>query len=205
MNIAYVSFGFSKLADSDLLTKTEAIVTSLTGNTHYPTPSPILASVQAAATAFQTALVAAADGGKLKTAEKNEARETLLGLLRNLALYVQQHCQENLAILLSSGFDARKAPTPAGVLPAPVAVTLTQSALSGILDFRAKAVANASAYEGQMTMDVNKDDWGSVGTFTAARFKLEALKPGTTYWARARAIGAAGPGAWSDAVSAMAI
>ena len=48
-----------------------------------------------------------------------------------------------------------------------------------------------------MTMDVNKDDWASVGTFTVARFKLEALKPGTKYWARARAIGAAGPGAWS--------
>ena len=103
--------------------------------------------------------------------------------------------RENLAILLSSGFDVRKVPTPAGVRPAPV--TLTQSTMSGILDFRAKAVANARAYEGQMTMDVNKDDWASVGTFTVARFKLEALKPGTKYWARARAIGAAGPGAWS--------
>ena len=56
-----------------------------------------------------------------------------------------------------------------------------------------------------MTTDINKDEWESVGTFTSTRFTLEDLKPGSTYWARERAIGAAGPGAWSEAVAAIAI
>ena len=200
-----VSLSFAKLADANLVTKTNQILASMTGNTNYPTPTPTLPVVQAAATAFSSALTAAADGGRTKTAEKNAARTVLLGLLRNLALYVQQHCNEDLVVLLTSGFDAQKEPQPAGVLPAPLGATLTQGPLSGRLDFRTASVANASAYEGQMTTDINKSEWEDVGTFTATRFSLDDLKPGTVYWARSRAVGSEGPGAWSDAVSAMAI
>ena len=199
-----ISLGFSKLADANLVTKVDAIIDSMTGNENFPTPTPAISAVQAAATAFQEALALAVGGGVLKTAEKNAAREALLSVLRNLALYVQQNCRDDVAILLSSGFDARKTPVPAGVLPAPSGATLMNSPLSGVLDFRAKPVVNASAYEGQRTTDVNKDDaWENVGVFTSARFTLADLKPGTIHWARSRAIGAAGPRAWSDAVSAM--
>ena len=200
-----ISLGFTKLADGNLVTKTGQIIASMTGNANYTKPAPTLAVVQTTATTFSTALTAASDGGKTKTADKNAARSELLGLLQNLALYVQQTCNEDLAVLLSSGFDAQKEPHPAGVLPAPQNVTLTQSMLSGQLDFRGGAVVNASAYEGQMTADLNKDAWATVGVFTASRFSLDDVKPGTTYWARERAIGSAGPGAWSDAVSAIAI
>ena len=205
MKMPIVSLSFARLADASLVTKTNQIIASMTGNTNYPTPTPTLPVVQAAAAAFTSALTAAADGGRTKTAEKNAARTVLLGLLRNLALYVQQQCDEDLAVLLGSGFDAQKEPQPAGTLPAPQGATLRQSTLSRQLDFRAGAVANASAYEAQMTTDIGKDEWENVGTFTATRFSLDDLKPGTTYWARSRAVGSAGPGAWSDAVSAMAI
>ena len=126
-------------------------------------------------------------------------------MLRNLALDVQKTSDGDLAVLLSSGFDAQKERQPAGVLLAPDGVTLTQGPLSGELIFRSKAVVNGSAYEGQMTMDINKGEWTDVGTFTAPRFTLEDPELGKTYWARSRAIGAAGPGSSSDAVSAMAI
>ena len=78
---------------------------------------PALPVVQAVATAFSSALTA--DGGRTKAAEKNAARTVLLGLLRNLALFVQPHCDEDLVVLLTPGFDAQKEPQPAGVLPAP--------------------------------------------------------------------------------------
>ena len=117
MNKPLVSLGFSRLADANLVTKTNQIIAGLTGNTSYPKPTPTLAAVQTATTAFSDALTAAADGGKTKTALKNAAREELLALLRNLALFVQQNCTDDLAVLLSSGFDARKEPQPAGTLP----------------------------------------------------------------------------------------
>ena len=202
----FVSFAFSKAADADLIVKTDLIIVSMTGNTNYLKPTPTIASVQAAQTAFQEAVTAAADGGKVKTALKNAARDTLLGLLRNLGLYVQQNCNDDLATLLSSGFDARKAPVPAGILPAPDGVTLTQGTLSGVLNLRSKPVTNAASYEAQLSTDLNKEEnWKAQGTFTSTRVEFDDLTPGTTYWGRVRAIGAAGPGAWSDPISAMAI
>lgn len=130
----------------------------------------------------------------------------LVDRLRSLALYVQQECDGDLAVLLTSGFEANKAPTPAGVLPAPQQVTLTQGTLSGSLDLRGRPVPNAGAYEAQKTTSVaNPGSWESVQPATAARVTLEGLTPGTNYWARLRAIGAAGPGAWSEPVSAIAI
>ena len=64
---------------------------------------------------------------------------------------MQQNVNGALAVVLSSGFDPQKEPQPAGVLPAPEGAALTQSTLSGRLDFRAAPVMNASAYEGQKT------------------------------------------------------
>ena len=201
-----VSLGFTKLADANLVIKTNQIITGMTGNGSYPNPVPAILAVQNAATTFADALTAAADGGRIKTAQKNAAREALLALLGNLALYVQQTCTDDLAVLLSSGFEARKVPQPAGTLPAPVGTTLLLGALSGVLDLRSKPVVNARSYEAQMTTDVNKEEsWKDVGTFTSTRIALEDLTPGMTYWARVRAIGSWGPGAWSDPVSAMAV
>jgi hypothetical protein len=204
--IVKVSLGFAKLTDPQLVTKADRIINGLTGNAAFPTPSPSVASVQTSVTAFQDALAEAADGGRTKTALKNDARETLLTKLRTLALYVQVQCDNDLATLLSSGFDATKPPTPAGILPAPQNVTLTQGTLSGQLDLRAQPLTNAGSYEGQLTTDLNKQDgWETIGNFTAAKMTAQELTPGEKYWGRLRAIGAAGPGAWSDPVAAIAI
>ena len=165
-----------------------------------------MASVQTSLTAFQNALAEAKDGGSAKTAAKNAAREVLMEKLRNLALYVQLACGGDLAVLLASGFEAMKVPTPAGVLPAPEQVTLTQGTLSGSLDLRGCPVPNAGAYEGQMTTTIdNPGCCRSVDQTPAAQVTLEQLTPGTNYWGRLRAIGSAGPGVRSEPVSAIAI
>ena len=119
---------------------------------------------------------------------------------------MQKECGGDLAVLLTSGFAATKAPTPAGVLPAPQQVTLTQGTLSGSLDLRGRPVPNAGSYEAQMTTTIdNADSWESAEQMTSARMRLEGLTPGKTYWARLRAIGSAGPGAWSEPVCAIVV
>ena len=159
-----VSLSFTKLTDANLVTKTSHVIASMTGNSSYPTPTPALATVQTALEAFSEALTEAADGGKKKTALKNGARVELLDLLRNLALYVQQNINDDLAVLLSSGFDAQKEPQPAGVLPAPQGATLLNGTLSGVLDLRSRPVVNAKSYETQISTDVNKEEsWEDAG------------------------------------------
>ena len=206
MALAKISLSFARATDGNLVIFTDSVISKMTNNAEYPTPTPTLASVQTSLTAFQDALAEAKDGGPSKTAAKNAAREVLMTKLRNLTLYVQMECGDDLAVLLTSGFEATKTPTPAGILPAPQQVTLTQGPLSGTLDLRGRPVSNAGAYEAQKTTRIdNPGSWESVDQMTAARMQIEGLTPGKTYWARIRAIGSAGPGAWSEPVSAIAL
>lgn len=203
---AKISFAFAKLSDSPLITKADHILGRMEKSAAYPTPNPPLAALQAGVSKFQDSLAAAVDGGKLKTAQKNAAREELLEILRALALYVQQTCKGDLTTLLCSGFDAQKERAPVGELPPPHGVTLTQTTMTGQLELRAEPVPNAASYIAQYTTKLNDpDSWVDCGYPTGARIKIDDLTPGTLYYGRMRAIGTAGPSAWSEPVSAYAI
>lgn len=201
-----VSLSFARATDGNLGTFTGSVLVKMAGNESFPQPTPALASVQLSLKTFLEDLAEAKDGGRAKTAEKNASREVLLDQLRNLALYVQITSKGDLAVLLSSGFESVKAPTPAGVLPAPVQVSLTQGELSGSLLLRGSPVRNAGSYEGQLTTKIaDPESWEPAGKNTAARTTIDGLSPGTQYWGRLRAIGSEGPGAWSEPVSAIAL
>lgn len=203
---AKVSLGFMRLADSKVVIFADHVLTCLTGNSEYPNPSPALTTGRNLLTEFQDKLAESVGGGVVRTAHKNAAREALLSYLRSLALYVQEECNGELAKLLTSGFEATKERTPVGILPAPASVTLTQGTLSGSLELRGSPLNNAASYEMQRTTQItNPASWETVGQGTAARMTMNGLTPGTTYWSRMRGIGSAGPGAWSEPVSAMAI
>ncbi|HEX3816994.1 MAG TPA: hypothetical protein VHW03_01760 [Chthoniobacterales bacterium] len=92
----------------------ENVLMMMTGNTNYVSSFPSLVDVQAALDALKAANLAAQDRSITAIANRNQAREDLLGLMRSLAAWVQAHCQNNLAILLSSGFDANRTRTPVG-------------------------------------------------------------------------------------------
>jgi hypothetical protein len=96
------------------------IVAAMTGNAHYATPAPALADITTAVGAFTAAVADAVDGGKTLTAIKNERRAALVALMRQLASYVQATCNEDMAVLLSSGFPNQKPQRePFGVRAAP--------------------------------------------------------------------------------------
>lgn len=195
-----------RLADAKVVIFADHVFTCLTGNSEYPTPNPPLTTGRGLLTEFQDKLAEAVGGGVVRTAHKNAAREALLSFLRSLALYVQEACGGELPRLLTSGFEATKPRTPVGILPAPAGVTLTQGTLSGSLEMRGSPLNHAASYEMQRTTQItNPASWETVGQGTAARLTMEGLTPGTTYWSRMRGIGSAGPGAWSEPVSAMAI
>ena len=77
----------------------------MTGNAAFPSPPVALADLQAATDDYVTKCAAAVKGGQVDTAAKNNARVILVEMLRHLAGYVQIHCANDLAVLLSSGFS----------------------------------------------------------------------------------------------------
>lgn len=196
---------FASLSDSGLESKTQLIVSSLTGNAHFPTPTPTLAALQTAFDAFQEALVKAGTGNRVDIAEKNAAREVLVNLLRLLCAYVNLTANGNRAMLLSSGFSISKDREPV-IISKPENLKIENGLSSGELLLSVSAVKGAYAYLHEYTTDatLTPDSWVSTTT-TASKALLDNLQPGTLYYCRVGAVGANGQLLYSDASSRMVI
>lgn len=200
----HVSLSFAALSDADLDEFTGGVIDNMTGNTSFPTPPVSMASLGTGRTNFQDAMAAQAQGGTAATAAKNAARETLIGLLRQLANYVQGLASDDLTVLLSSGFDAantNRTPTP---LTTPSIVKILNEASTQLV-LRVTPIPNSKTYE--IRYYTTPGQWQSGGFSTQARrIVVAGLTPGTTYAFAVRGIGGStGHSDWSDPVSHMCL
>ncbi|MBE2281851.1 MAG: fibronectin type III domain-containing protein [Prosthecobacter sp.] len=204
-----VLLGFASAADHSLEETATAVSMKLYGNAAYPTPPVAAADFTAALTAFSNAIATAQQGGPADTADKNARREVLIGLMRQLAGYVQANCGNDLATLLSSGFDAvstNRASTP---LAAPTIRDIING-ISGQLIVRVGPVANAKCYELRYALigaGGAPGPWQDGGLFTNSRsMAINSLTPGGNYQFQVRAVGGStGYSDWSDPVSHMSL
>lgn len=203
MSTVRASLAFAQSSDADLSAFTQNIIDSLTGNASFPTPVVSVADLTTALATFNDALAAAAQGGPAETAAKNAARNALAGLLRQEANYVQGIAMNDLAMLLSSGFNNINTNRAQSPLVAPSIIGIDNE-MSTQLVVRSQPVDNARAYEVQYK---NGAGWLPAGIFTQARrITVTDLTPGTTYTVQARAVGGStGYSDWSNPVSHMAM
>jgi len=179
----------------------------MTGNKAFPSPSPDLTAVQAALDELNAAIAAQPHGGAKATADKNNKREALIGVLQRLAQYVQLNCGNDLAVLLSSGFSAAAAGIRTRLpLDKPSIVSVDNGNSSQLL-VKVSKIANARCYElrsAAIGAGGAPGPWQGGGSFTDSRsLPVNGLTPGTTYAIQARAIGSAGYSDWSDTVTHM--
>ena len=198
-----VSLSFAQLPDGDLSDFSNSVIAGLTGNALFPTPPVATGALQDLATTFVQKVAAAADGGRLATAEKNEARAALIAALRQDAAYVQALAGTDLPGLLSSGFLTVNTNTTSSPLPKPV-VDNIDNFQSTKLMMRLKPIPNYRAIEARRKQ--GSGEWQNSGIFTKSiRIVQEQLTPGTTYDFQFRAVGGStGFSDWSDPVSHMA-
>ncbi len=198
---------FLRQSAEQLVATASAVITGLTNNTAFPTPTVDLKTVQAAADSLNEALAAQVHGGTAATAEKNIRREALIDLLRKVKHYVEDNCGNDLAVLLSSGFQAaastRNRPPVAN--PAIVSVDFgnrTELVLkvTPVQHARCYEVRSAAVGAGNVP-----GPWQAVGLFTNSRsMTITGLVPGTTYSFQVRAVGGStGTSDWSNPVSRM--
>ena len=204
-----VLLDFVSMPDPGLDEFAGAVIIGLTGNIAYPALPVSLADLQLQLTAFSDALLAHAQGGTTATAAKNAARAILVDSLRQNALYVQTKCNNVLATLLSSGYQAASTNHAQTPLAQPVIQDLINGN-SGELVARVKPVPNARAYEARFAVLGAGNvlgPWQSGGLFTSTRnLTLTGLTPGTTYAVEIRAVGGTnGYSDWSNAVSHMSL
>src|SRR5207302_144353 len=190
-----VSLRFAKLADTELDNFAQAVIDAMTGNATYPTPPVTIANLQTAKDDFTAKMAAAQTGGIADTAAKNNSRQALLGDLRRVATYVQMTCNDDPALLLSSGFQAQSTNRASTPLEQPQSLSIKNGG-SGQLVATIDPVRNANMYEGRIKLDA---DWLlSVFTGDSQHIIFEGLTPGKNYTAQVRALGGStGQSDWS--------
>jgi len=86
-----------------------------------------------------------------------------------------------------------------GPMPQPTSFELTTSENEGCLDGDCDAVDGAKYFEIQTATNPNEPaTFRPLVTVPSSKFSLTGLPSGTRIWGRIRAVGAAGPGPWSD-------
>lgn len=198
-----VALTFAQYPDGNLSDFSTATNAGMTDNPLYPAPTVSMTVLGPLTAAFVTKVAAAADGGRLATAEKNEAREELIAALRQNASYVQSIAGTNLPGLLSSGYLAVSTNTTSSPLPKPVVENI-DNIQSTKLMMRLKSMSNYRAIEARRKTGAGP--WESAGIFTKiSRIEQEELIPGEVYDFQFRAIGGStGYSDWSDPISHMA-
>lgn len=199
-----VSLGFARFTDVELDNFTQAVISRMTGNAAYPTPPITMANLQTARNDFTGKIAAAQSGSPVDTAAKNNARESLLVVLRQLAGYVQINCNNDMAILLSSGFEATSTNRSQSPLDQPQGLVI-KNGMSGQLVAGVDPVKNANMYEGRIKGPTG--DWlTSIFTGDSRHITFAGLTPGVNYTVQVRALGGStGQSDWSDPSSHMSM
>ncbi|MDQ6624178.1 MAG: fibronectin type III domain-containing protein [Verrucomicrobiota bacterium] len=189
---------------SVLITFLRYVITKMTGNVSFPNPMPTLAVLAAATDELEIKTQAALNGGRIEMAARRAAEATALSLARQLGNYVESQANGDLEVLLSSGFEAVRAPSPSVIPATPDNQNLSYTGISGQLLFRFTGDYNVRNFSVQHAENAD-GPWTDHGLSTSTRVLLEDLTPGKTYWARASANGAAGTSDWCAPTSLMAV
>jgi hypothetical protein len=175
----------------------------MTDNAAFPTPPVDTAVLTTLNTTLRSSIVAADAGGPQQTAAKYKAYDALVAALRKDANYVEIQSNNDLEILLSSGFDVVSTNRASAPLDTPVITQILNNGTTKLL-LRLNSILNAKSYQVQIATAAN-GPWQEAGIYTQARrIVLLGLTPGTIYFVRVRAIGGStGYSEWSVPVSLM--
>lgn len=202
------------------------VIQSMTGNAHFPNPTPSLAAVTAANNKLEASNTAAKDKGKSKIAQRRADEAAVDNLMMQLGNYVEAVANaaaanggDAEAIITSAGMDYRHARTTHSLPPdAPLNVTAVTTANEGEIELHFSKVKGAYVYVIEMTTDASVVGsrtlgavpnttvvWTQVRILKQTKYLVSTLVSGTKYAFRVFAVGAKGYGAYSNVVVGKAL
>jgi hypothetical protein len=201
---------FRSLPDADLQARATAVWTGLTGNAKFPDPPVDLNALKSSIDTFAELIAEALDGSKKVKAAKAKQREVLNKMLRQLAIYAETNCDDDMAVFATSGLLAASTTrtlTPQA-LDEPVVKRIDQGSNSGELLVRITSVSNAVSYELRHAVETDglPGEWTVLTVITVkTAVCIKPLKPGTIYVFQVRCLGKLGYTDWSDSKTRMVI
>lgn len=193
---------YRRLTDSSLNFKAATVVNSLTGNADFPTTTPTLADFTVLQLAFADALGKTTSGDRQMIALKNQAKETLLDAMRQLATDINAQANGDKAMLISSGFDLGSTGDNSATLGALEDFKLLDGVNSGELKFTCKKASNAVSYLIEYTDEIPTDAtvWKTQPSSTR-ELTVRGLRSGVRIYGRVKAVGRKGQQINSEVLS----
>ena len=204
-----VKTGFGVLSDSQAIATAGAVLKGVYAEKSLATPPVDQATLQTAVDDLNGSIAAlqAQGGGRAATVVKKKKREVLNDLLRKLAHYVQANCNDDVQIVLNSGFQAKTTSVRSQAPPDKVQIVSVDNGHATQLVAKIKKVPRAKVYEVRTAAVGTGNTVGPFqpgGTFTSRSMTVTGLTPGTMYAVQVCAYGASNKaGDWSDAVTHM--
>lgn len=200
MNTTKIKFNSPRLSDSNLESLALAIATAMTGNTHFPEPTPSLAALNESIKAFSDGLALAKTRDKVKVAVKNTLREELLLNLRRMASYCSMVADRDRAKLVSSGFPVTAESVAVKILAVPENFTVQAGTNSGEAIVSINRIANAKAFLLYYKPVASNGEWIHV-TNSLPRFTLTGLEALAPYQFKMVVIGTRGQITYTDTIT----
>ena len=214
MALVRVNIGYYKTTSAAMVVAILAwIIKCMTGNAAFPKPPvPLVAAVPPDPTApvdmttrmnaLAAANAASVDSGTAQTAARDAALEFAYEGMDANAFYCQTQARTNLALFLTSGYQAASTNRAQSQLVTP-SITGIDNYISTQLNVHLTPIANAVGYEVQTC--IGTAPWVSVAFSTQARtITLTGLTTGSVVQVRARALGGStGQSDWSAPSSSI--
>jgi hypothetical protein len=182
-----------------LISVIKAILVAMTGNAHFPSPTPSLATVDSALSDLEKAEAAAQTRVKGATDTRNAKRAALLLLVDALASYVQTIADADpgngAAIIQSAGMGVRKA-----TVRGKRVFGVIQGSLSGSVQVVAPSAARRASYDWQWSTDGGKT-WQLAPSTLQAKTSLTGFAAGSTVSFRYRVTTKTGEAEWSQPIA----
>jgi uncharacterized protein (DUF3084 family) len=186
--------------------KASHVVEQMTGNVHFPDPSPALVAITSANDSYKLALNKMENGTREDTVVKNNCRKIVENLLKQETDYVQQVSNGEEAIILSSGFDVAKKPTVVGPLAKATGLEVNVGSNKGSIIVDCDVVEHAAFYEYEYTDAPSTPNsvWLKK-TSTKHKVLIEGLTSGKQYVFRVAGAGSDSSRNWSDEISSFVL
>lgn len=186
--------------EHDLVTLIKRVIEKMKDNPGFPNLPAALAALEKVLPELDEALVKAKSRDKEWVAIKNNKKAVALALLEELAAYVIAISKGDLALILSSGFDANnEQSTPPATA---IEIVDVQLGAPGEAIVRVKKAAGAIAYVHQYATELPGPNTLWVSEESSIRdHTFKGLASDKRYWFRVVAIGRKGQKAYSPVVS----
>jgi hypothetical protein len=190
------------------IAKGRHIVTAMTENKSFVTPTPALSDVAAALDTLETAAAQVQSVRSeitTRTVTQDNAESNLDQLLTQLAAYVESIAGKDDTLITSAGMETKALPSAPAVPSVPQALSAAAGDDDGEIMLWWKPVPNTKSYVIESSTDpATTTSWEHAGIATSATKTLTNLKSGTRFWFRVAAIAAGGQSGWSEHATKVA-